>query len=846
MSVSRLLLAGAIALAASGADADTTYHPLASGSFSQNWTNTGLITTDDIWTGVPSIEGYRGDDLTTAVGTDPRTIVAFGATPLDVNANRSDPSVFASGGIAEFESGTEVNGNPTVAFQGSGTSDAPFLVLRLNTTGCTGMQLSYTLRDIDTAETTTAQPVVVQTRVGEAANFSELTGSYVAVANNGGTTPGSFALPAGLENQAQVQIRWITTNAVNVDAMIGVDDIHVSGSCGDNPPTVTSTTPANNATGVAANTNLTIQFNEAVTTNPGWFGLSCSSSGAVAVAESGTGASRTLDPVPTLTPGETCTATLTAANVIDQDGTPDPMAANYVFGFTVAADLVPTVSSTTPASAATNVVATSNLSVQFSEAVTTNPGWFGLSCTTSGNVAVSESGTGATRTLDPTPVLASGEQCTATITAANVIDQDGTPNPMAANYVFSFTVAVDNPPTVTSTTPANGVAEVPVASNLVVNFSEPVTVGGSWYSISCANSGVHAAVVSGGPSSYTLNPNVNFDLAELCTVTLTASLIQDVDGTPDPLAANYIWSFTSATSNFDYYASVNASNPTVLRTTLHALIKDHVSYPYTGAGPCNPSAPTPTTCDSWDILDLADQNPANPAEIIDLYQNDKHPKAGGGNANYNREHTWPNSHGFNDLSGNDSNGHPWSTYTDTHMLYLADITYNANRGNSPYDDCTAGGGCTEDPTVANNGFGGQGGAPFPGDSNWKDATKYMTWNHRKGDVARAILYMDVRYEGGTHANGQPEPDLIATDDNSLISIVTPSGQFAALGYMGKLTTLLAWHAADPPDAQEILRNGVIYGFQGNRNPFIDHPEWVACLWQGQCGAGNNVFANGFE
>jgi endonuclease I len=45
--------------------------------------------------------------------------------------------------------------------------------------------------------------------------------------------------------------------------------------------------------------------------------------------------------------------------------------------------------------------------------------------------------------------------------------------------------------------------------------------------------------------------------------------------------------------------------------------------------------------------------------------------------------------------------------------------------------------------------------------------------------------------------------------------------------MGLLSTLLQWHLADPPTARERERNEVVYSFQGNRNPFIDHPEWAS-------------------
>ena len=86
-----------------------SYHPIrADGTaqtlpFSQDWSDTGLITADDTWSGVSGIVGYRGDDLTTATGTDPRTILADGTTtPIDVIANQTNPNTLATGGVAEF------------------------------------------------------------------------------------------------------------------------------------------------------------------------------------------------------------------------------------------------------------------------------------------------------------------------------------------------------------------------------------------------------------------------------------------------------------------------------------------------------------------------------------------------------------------------------------------------------------------------------------------------------------------------------------------------------------------------------------------------------------------------
>ncbi|HEY9143624.1 MAG TPA: endonuclease, partial [Arenimonas sp.] len=56
----------------------------------------------------------------------------------------------------------------------------------------------------------------------------------------------------------------------------------------------------------------------------------------------------------------------------------------------------------------------------------------------------------------------------------------------------------------------------------------------------------------------------------------------------------------------------------------------------------------------------------------------------------------------------------------------------------------------------------------------------------------------------------------------------------SVAYMGRLADLLQWHAEDPVDAKEQLRNEAVYSYQGNRNPFIDHPEWAACIFQNQC------------
>jgi endonuclease I len=275
----------------------------------------------------------------------------------------------------------------------------------------------------------------------------------------------------------------------------------------------------------------------------------------------------------------------------------------------------------------------------------------------------------------------------------------------------------------------------------------------------------------------------------------------------------------------DYYQSVDAGTPETLRTTLHEVIDDHQRYPYTSGA-----------TDTWKILEEAEQDPNNPANIIDVYRNASYQKIGGGVGVYNREHTWPNSYGFPD---DGASNYP---FTDTHALMLSNSSYNSSRGNKPFGLCSPA--CTEYVTDLTNGTGG-GSGQFPGNSNWANPTYWQVWHGKRGDVARGLLYLDVRYEGGTHGvTGHSEPDLILTDDPGLIQ--TTGGNNASVAYMGLLSVLIAWHEADPPDVFEQHRNDVIYSHQGNRNPFIDHPEWIACLHLGECGDSDLIFEHDFE
>ena len=210
--------------------ADTTPQTL---PFTQDWTDTGLITVNDDWSGVPGIVGFQGvDPSTTSAPYDPQTYLVVD-TVIDVIANVANPNTNNTGGVGEF-----AIANPVVGFQGSGTADAPHIVLHLVTTGASNVTVRYLLRDIDGAADNSVQAVALQYRVGGTGDYVNLGGAFVADASTGPSeatleTDVCAVLPVAAENQALVQVRMVTGNAIGSDEWIGVDDIEVdTAGCG--------------------------------------------------------------------------------------------------------------------------------------------------------------------------------------------------------------------------------------------------------------------------------------------------------------------------------------------------------------------------------------------------------------------------------------------------------------------------------------------------------------------------------------------------------------------------------------------------------------------------------------
>ncbi len=224
------------------ANANSVYFNLSSGNlnFSITPSTTNQITSNDNWSGVGSVEGYFGQNLTATHGIDPQTVLGtefasnqLPSSPTNVAANKGNPSAFNAGGVAEFDSGTYL----AIGLQGNVQAN-PYIVFYVNTVGRGSITINYEIQDIDSGSNNSVSPIALQYRVGQTGLFTNLPAGYIADVTTGGvaTAPQakSVLLPAAADNQPQVQIRLITTNAANAsgnstpDEWIGVNNVVVT------------------------------------------------------------------------------------------------------------------------------------------------------------------------------------------------------------------------------------------------------------------------------------------------------------------------------------------------------------------------------------------------------------------------------------------------------------------------------------------------------------------------------------------------------------------------------------------------------------------------------------------
>lgn len=236
-----------------------------------------------------------------------------------------------------------------------------------------------------------------------------------------------------------------------------------------------------------------------------------------------------------------------------------------------------------------------------------------------------------------------------------------------------------------------------------------------------------------------------------------------------------------------YYAPAGGLSGEALREALHEIISPHTVLANStiwAAFELTDSRPDGTV---WDMY--SDVPGGVPAYVFQFVTDQCGNYDEEGDC-FNREHTFPQS-----WYGNSA---PMST--DLFHLYPADAWVNQQRGNLPYG------------TVGAVDWTGSNGS-VRGDCNWPgcSGTVFEPIDAYKGDLARGYFYMLTRYL----------PDLAGWS-----SPMMSGGNFLPWAE----SMLLDWHASDPVSSKEQERNNTVFAIQGNRNPFIDHPEWVASIW----------------
>lgn len=190
---------------------------------------------------------------------------------------------------------------------------------------------------------------------------------------------------------------------------------------------------------------------------------------------------------------------------------------------------------------------------------------------------------------------------------------------------------------------------------------------------------------------------------------------------------------------------------------------------------------TPYGSQTNSVLQKSDPDPNKSGYIICLYTGQSL------SSGWNKEHVWAKSHGFPTSST--------EPYCDLHHLRPTLVSINSSRGNSDFGELD-GVSCSSDS------YG----------NKWT-STIFEPRDEVKGDVARMMFYMETRYGSKTSFN-------LKLVNQTTTSTSDGNGKF------GHLDTLLKWHYEDPVSDSEIYRNNVVYGYQKNRNPYIDHPEYV--------------------
>ncbi|WP_298941583.1 endonuclease [uncultured Psychromonas sp.] len=257
----------------------------------------------------------------------------------------------------------------------------------------------------------------------------------------------------------------------------------------------------------------------------------------------------------------------------------------------------------------------------------------------------------------------------------------------------------------------------------------------------------------------------------------------------------------SSSDTSAYYASAADLTGLELKTALYNIVKDHTTKTYSNLWDFMGTNSLDVYYENdGSILDMYSENPSSSDTYNYTPVTDQCGNYSGEGSCYNREHSFPKSW-FDDQ---------YPMYTDIHHLFATDGYVNGKRSNYPYG------------IVGTSTFVSDNGSKVGSASSdlGYSGTVFEPIDEFKGDFARAYFYMATRYE-----------DIISTwevNSDSAAAVLDSSSDYVFEEWV--ITMLKSWNENDPVSQKELDRNEAAYEFQGNRNPFIDHPEYVNEIW----------------
>jgi len=258
---------------------------------------------------------------------------------------------------------------------------------------------------------------------------------------------------------------------------------------------------------------------------------------------------------------------------------------------------------------------------------------------------------------------------------------------------------------------------------------------------------------------------------------------------------------TNAVDTTTYYSSATGLTGLELKTALYNIIKGHTTKTYSNIW----DFMSENSLDIYyendrSILDIYSENPSSSDTYNYTPITDQCGNFSGEGSCYNREHSFPKSW-FDD---------DFPMFTDIHHIFATDGAVNGKRSNYPYGE------------VGSSTFVSDNGSKLGSATSTLGytGTVFEPIDEFKGDIARAYFYMATRYQ-----------DVISTwENNSTNADAVLDGSSDYVYEAWVITLLKKWNENDPVSQKELDRNEAAYEFQGNRNPFINHPEYVNAIW----------------